>query len=363
MKNILLVANLFLFLFFLITGCDNQTKKRLITYESITNEVYKDVVCFVYHRFGDHRFPSTNISLSDFEAHLKYLKDNNFEVVTFSEALDYIKSGSENKKVAVITIDDGYKSFFNNGLPLLKKYDFPATLFVNSESVGGKDYMTWGEINKANNEGVEIGNHTHTHEYFLNIDPEDRYTEFEKEITISQQLFEVKLGHKPETFAYPFGEYDNEMKAIVKKLGFKGAAAQNSGVIYSDTDLMECPRFPMSESYADINSFISKANMKPLKIIGEKPSDQIISKSIPQPVLELKIQGDAIKSDEIQCFIQGAECEMSIQNDTIKNIIEVELKASSSILLRRRTLYTLTAKNSNGDWCWFSHLWVNPSIN
>src|SRR5688572_10450985 len=103
----------------------------------------KEVVCFVYHRFGDSRYPTTNVSIKDFEAHLAYLAKNKIRVVTFSEAISYLQSDQPVQKTVVITIDDAYQSFFKNGLPLLKKYSMPATLFINTKTVGGGDYMNW----------------------------------------------------------------------------------------------------------------------------------------------------------------------------------------------------------------------------
>src|SRR5690349_13564050 len=66
----------------------------------------KDVICFVYHRVGDSRYPTTNVSVKDFEAHLAYLSKNNFKVVTFSDAISYLQSDQPAQKIAVITIDD-----------------------------------------------------------------------------------------------------------------------------------------------------------------------------------------------------------------------------------------------------------------
>lgn len=121
----------------------------------------KEVVCFIYHRFGDSRYPSTNVRTADFETHLKYLIDNDFQLLTFSEAIDYIHSNAPARRTAVITIDDGFKSFYVNALPLLKKFNVKATLFINTETVGG-DYMTWDELRDVVKHNIEIGNHTHT---------------------------------------------------------------------------------------------------------------------------------------------------------------------------------------------------------
>jgi peptidoglycan/xylan/chitin deacetylase (PgdA/CDA1 family) len=105
----------------------------------------KEVVCFIYHRFGDSRYPTTNVSVADFETHLEQLLENDFQLLTFSEAVSYLNSSGPPRKTAVITIDDGYKSFYRNALRLLKKFKVPATLFINTETVGG-DYMTWDEL-------------------------------------------------------------------------------------------------------------------------------------------------------------------------------------------------------------------------
>ena len=109
---------------------------------------------FVYHRFGDDRYPSTNIDLDKFEAQLKYLRDNGYRVLTLSEAMSSLNSQSRAAKVAVISIDDAYNSFYANGWPLLKKYGFPATLYVNTETVGAGDFLGWQEIREVKEAGI-----------------------------------------------------------------------------------------------------------------------------------------------------------------------------------------------------------------
>src|SRR5690606_10790893 len=126
-----------IFWLFCILSCSGKEKPEATR----SMDPNKEVVCFVYHRFGDDRFPSTNISLQDFEAHLAYLKENEYQVLSFSDAIAYLHSDAPVKKTAVITIDDGYKSFYNHALPLLTRFNIPATLFINTETVGGNDYM------------------------------------------------------------------------------------------------------------------------------------------------------------------------------------------------------------------------------
>ncbi|MDH4090694.1 MAG: polysaccharide deacetylase family protein [Cyclobacteriaceae bacterium] len=320
----------------------------------------KEVVCFVYHRVGDSRYPSTNISQKDFEAHLAYLVKNNFQVLSLADALKYIKSDEPARKTVVITVDDGYKSFYMNGLPLLRKYGLPATLFINTETVGGGDYMNWSELMTATQSGIEIGNHTHTHKYFLNEPDDSRYTSFKQEIVLSQSLISEHLKVLPKVFSYPYGEFDVEMENIVRQTGFVGAAAQNSGVIYSGTNLYRCPRFPMSEAYAALDKFAEKTSMKALRVISSSP-DNLIGIQDLRPVLTLTIDYTDLRLSAIQCFVQGNECEYQIPGKTDKTAT-ITLQSTKSIAGRRRTLYTVTVPDKAGNWHWYSRLWINEKV-
>lgn len=348
----------FLLLLLLFACSSKSAEEENVVAKNATINNNKEVVCFVYHRFGDDRYPSTNIGLSTFEQHLQFLKENNYQVLSFADAIDYLKDKSPKVKTAVITIDDGYTSFYDNGLPLLKKYGFPATLFINTKTVGGGSYMDWKQIKTAHNAGVEIGNHTHSHPYFLNLDESERYSTFRNEINKAQDLIEKHIGEKPETFAYPYGEMDNKMIEIIKGMGFKAAAAQNSGVIYSGTNIFRCPRFPMAEAFAEIEKFESKAEMHALQLIDETPTSFLSEQ--PDPELTLTFEKDSLEIEQLQCFVQGSSCKMDIK--TKADTVVVHIQSKTAIDNRRRTLYTITAPDQNGQWHWFSHLWIYPEV-
>ncbi len=340
-----------------LAACGAGNEKQRDNHEVHDNK--KEVVCFIYHRFGDSRYSSTNISRKDFEAHLTWLKAHDFQVLSLSDAIDYLKSNKEYRKTAVITVDDGFASFYKNALPLLKKFGFPATLFVNTETVGGNDYMGWNEIKEAQKYGIEIGNHTHSHAWFLNQPEDERYIAFENEVTLAQQLLKENTGTMPTVFAYPYGELDTKMREVIEKLGFKAAAAQNSGVIYAGTNLMQCPRFPMSEAYAGLDQFAGKAEMKALRVNRVNPGSFLLPEGKTKPTLQLKFDGTDLRLDQLQCFIQGNECEME-QMQSENGLVTLIVSPVKSIAHRRRTLYTITVPDSQGQWHWFSHLWINP---
>lgn len=331
--------------FFLIISCSGSQQ------DEIWEVPQKDVVFFVYHRFGDPRFPSTNIGLDEFRGHLKYLKENNYTVMNMSDAIDYLQSSEQDKKVAVITVDDGYRSFSSGAMRLLKEFKMPATLFINTETVGSKDYLNWDELKIISEEGIEIGNHTHSHAYFLDYNKEERSRFFKEDVEKAQQLIKENLGLFPEVFAYPYGEFDPEMKEVIKKSGFHAAVAQNSGVMHSGGDFFAIPRFPMSESYA--SGFKEKAQMKPLKVIAEEPKSTIVKDENP-PVLQVTFENDSLNLAQLQCFVQGGECIVEVLQE---HPLKVKVIAKSE-LTNRRTLYTLTVPSESGRWHWYSHLWV-----
>lgn len=320
----------------------------------------KTVVCFIYHRFEDNRYPSTNVSQKDFESHLRYLNDHGFQVLNLSEALNYLNSGTPAQRTAVITVDDGYRSFYENGLPLLRRYKMPATLFINTGSVGSGDYMSWDQLQEVHEAKIEIGNHTHTHLKFLDMPEPARYKMFEEEIQRCQRIIKSKLGLTPSVFAYPYGEFDEGMKKVVEKMGFACAAAQYSGVMYVQTDRFRIPRFPMAEYYSDPERFAEKAMMLPLRITTESPQSTLFSHTQPNPQLTLTFDSDDLVVEQLQCFVQGGECEMSITRS--ENQVTVKMKSVLALSSQRRTLYTVTVPDKRGRWHWYSHLWINTEV-
>lgn len=357
MNSQLLKISYLIGLLILVFSCtfDNKANNSGIRNGLENEHTKKEVVIFVYHRFGNAKYPSTNISLQDFEKHLSYLKSNHFKVLTFGKAVDYINDPSIPlyEKVACITVDDGYKTFKSNAIPLLDKYGFKATLFINSESVGGGSFMNWEDLAEVKNHGIEIGNHSHSHAYFLNLQKSQRINFFKQDLKLCQEEIKKHLGFYPDVFAYPYGEYDLPMKGVLKELGFKAGAAQNSGVYYFH-DNYSIPRFPMAGPYSKIEGFIEKANMKALRIKSKKPESPLLENHNP-PTLIIEFDSTGADLSRYNCFTTG-ECQSTISGYTLT------IKAKNN-LSNRRTLYKITAPGKEGkEWYWFSHLWIQPSI-
>ncbi len=283
------------------------------------------------------------------------MRFSHFKALTFGKAVDYINNPEieYSEKVACLTIDDGYSSFKSNAMPLLKKFGYPATLFINSESVGGGSYLDWNELKEVHNQGIEIGNHSHSHAYFLNIVKRDRIAIFKKDAQKCQEEIHRNLGFYPDVFAYPYGEFTPEMKTVLKELNFKAAAAQNSGIMHLH-DNYSIPRFPMAGPYVKIEGFIEKANMKALRVKSENPESFLMKGQNP-PHITIEIDTSAIDISRYNCFTSGA-CETTL----IGNIMTIQAKTK---LQKRRTLYTITAPSKKGNaWHWYSHLWIQAEV-
>ncbi|MCK4503467.1 MAG: polysaccharide deacetylase family protein, partial [Desulfuromonadales bacterium] len=184
------------------------------------------VNAFIYHRFDETRYPSTNISAEIFTQQLEYIKQQQVEVISLRQIVSRLIAKEELPSHAVsICVDDAFRSFYDVGMPIIRKYGIPVTLFVNTAAVGSSGYLNWDELRELAAEGVEIENHTDTHPYLVELEPDETYGQWQQriqsDILRSQQQFEQQLGFRPTLFAYPFGEYSADVVELIKETGFE----------------------------------------------------------------------------------------------------------------------------------------------
>ncbi len=203
-----------------------------------------DAHIFVYHRFGDTRYPSTDTSINVLKKQFAYFKERGYEVVPLSRVVEALERGDEiPDNWVVLTIDDSYKSFYENGLPIFKEYGYPFTLFVYTGATEKRypDYMTWEQIKEAMKYG-EVGFHSHTHPHMVSKSDDYLREDFKKGI----ELMEKRLGLKPLFFAYPYGEYEDRVKKISKEFGFKAICNQNVGAVSKESDRFDLDRIALT---------------------------------------------------------------------------------------------------------------------
>ena len=136
----------------------------------------------MYHRFNENKYPSTNIQMNIFEQQIKIIKNHKYNFYDPKEFSLNFKIPKKEKKI-LITIDDGFASFYENAWPFLKENQIPFILFISTEAVGNFGYMTWDEIQEIEKEKfVYIGNHSHSHDYLVDLNEQEFLKDMDKSI-------------------------------------------------------------------------------------------------------------------------------------------------------------------------------------
>lgn len=195
----------------------------------------QEVPILCYHRFGHYCDSSLCVPEEVFEQQMRYLKENNFHVVTpedLAQFLEYRKRLPA--KSVLITVDDGYSSFYDVAYPILKRYGFSATLFVYVDYVGvSSKALTWTQLRKLKAEGFFIGSHSIMHSDLSKQgadESEKAYMErLRHEIYDSKRIIDAKLGQDTIAFAYPFGRVNKAAMQMTRQAGYKLAVTVNRG--------------------------------------------------------------------------------------------------------------------------------------
>lgn len=307
------------------------------------------VAVFVYHRFGENNYPSTNIRINQFKKHLDELTKNNYNVVSTEEIVDALINNKDlPEKTVALTIDDAFFSIYKKAWPLLKEKKLPFTIFVSTGPLksNSKNYMNWEQIKEMDSHGVTIGHHTKNHLHLVTKEKEKIISEIEE----ANNDFLKNLGYVPDIFAYPYGEYSSEIKQITKNY-FKAAFGQQSGGIYNGIDIFELPRYSLNEQYGDLKRFKFAANSYGLKIKNILPENKVITDANP-PLLGFTLLDDLEGS--LKCYPSH-----NIKADLIKlgnKRIEVRFNKAFP---KGRTRVNCTI-NDNTKWRWSGFQFLNP---
>jgi len=186
-----------------------------------------------------------------FRKQMIYLKKVGYQVIGLDElANSMMNSTPLSHKSVVLTFDDGYMDNYENAFPVLREYDFPATVFVVSGLVGkGSQWATnegyperflmgWREIEEIKRHGVAIGSHTVNHRRLTLLNPKDAKTEMH----ISKKDLEDHLGAPINHFAYPYGDTNTSVVNMVYESGYKTACSTRSGFNSEGVSLFELRR-------------------------------------------------------------------------------------------------------------------------
>ena len=298
----------------------------------------------MYHRFDENKYPSTNIQMNIFLEQIQLIKDLNYDFIHPENFEKNFNIPKKQKKI-LITIDDAFQSFYEVAWPFLKENKIPFILFVSTEPVGNKGYMTWDQIKEVEQESFAIiGHHSHSHDYLIDVSNED----FIKDIEIANKIFTEKIGYIPSLFSYPFGEYSEFMRQYISK-NFTYAFGQHSGVIDVNKEKFQLPRFPINENYGELKRFTSIIKTYPLEYKKLLPLEKKLNKSNNPPLFSVEFFDNQENIKNINCYSnEGNKWEKSkiqFRGNTLN------IKFREAFLPRRGRINC--SLNDNGKWRWF----------
>ena len=216
--------------------------KVLFLLSLLTPYLLADGHIFVYHRFDDFRYPTTNTSTSELKREFSYFKKNGYKIVPLIDIVNKVNTGEKvpNKWVA-LTVDDGFRSFYKNGLPIFKQYNYPFTLFIAVKYTEKKykDYVTWKQLQEISKYG-QVEFHSYAHGHFGTMSDKAIEEDMDKGLALMKKHLK---NFEPHLFVYPYGEYDERVAKVIGNYNFDAVFNQNIGAIQGEcSDALELDR-------------------------------------------------------------------------------------------------------------------------
>ncbi|MGC8119243.1 polysaccharide deacetylase family protein [Marinobacter sp. VGCF2001] len=334
--------------------------KKLISYPLISallltaTGARADLVVLQYHHVDDSTPSATSTSRSLFEAQLAMIRDLELTVVPLQQGTIEAIAGEhpETNEIA-ITFDDAYESVHSFAAPLLNKLELPYTVFVNTDAVGARGYMTWEQLRQmADNELATIANHSSDHAHLAR-----RHDETESQwraraiqsLDKAQSELKQRLEISEPLFAYPYGEFDTALEQLLSDRGWLGYG-QQSGAIGEYSGKTRLPRFPMANAYGQLGSLKDKLRSKAFPVPANNLPDGVVDNN--PPTLSFQAT-DSISPARLTCFASGlGRIDFSVTGNTI------QVQAPEAIN-SRRFRYNCTHPAGNGSFYWLSQQWLN----
>ncbi len=325
---------------------------------SSANEVLieSNAVVFAYHRVGENRYPSTNVTIKQFEAHLAELKLGGYNVLPLPEIILSLKTGKSlpNRTVG-ISFDDAFLSVYKNAWPRLKENGFPFTIFIATDYVDNNspNFMNWSQIQEMTKAGVTIGSHTGSHLHMPIASEQENIEEVER----AQKRINEVLNKTPSLFAYPYGETSLKIQELIKKLGFIAAFGQQSGAFDQTSEMFSLPRFSMNENYGSLKRFRLAANTLALQISDVTPKDTFFTNDN-NPVIGFTLMSNFKRLDQLSCFASHTG---QTRIELLGNR-RIEIRFDTPLPIGRTRL-NCTMPGVKGRWHWFGRQFFRPNKN
>ncbi len=313
----------------------------------------------IYHHVAEDTPRVSSVTPAELRAHLSYFRDNGFKVIGLDTLIKQLKQGEPiADNAVVITFDDSYENNFTTAHPILKEFGYPYTIFISPGAIDERigPVLTWQQVKQMSDEGVLVANHAMWHEHMARPaageTKEAWLTRMRESILTAEQRIKTETGQSHQWLAYPYGEFSDDLEALVEQLGFIGIG-QQSGAIGSDTKLTRIPRFPAAGQYADLADLRQKLRTLAFPITHYISANQVITAN--PPTLELALTIRDFRKQQLRCY---AGSEVLEPRWLTENRFAVQ---ASKPVNKGRSRYNCTAPSISkpGYFYWYSQPWLN----
>jgi peptidoglycan/xylan/chitin deacetylase (PgdA/CDA1 family) len=174
-----------------------------------------------------------------FKAEMEFLAARGYRAIAMRDLEPYVATGrTPPEKTVVLTFDDGYRDFYTEAFPLLKKLGFGATLYMITDLIDNNRYLTADMLRELSAAGIEVGSHSASHADMPSLRP-DR---LRHELVDSRAILEGIVGRPVVAFCYPSGRYSASVRQAVQAAGYTTSVTVEPGIFHGKEERFTIPR-------------------------------------------------------------------------------------------------------------------------
>jgi len=294
-----------------------------------------EVPILTYHRITDTVKNGMALSPARFRTQLTYLLKNGYTPITPDQWSRGVVYGTElPDKPVILTFDDGWKSQYQNAVPILKELHIPATFYIYPDVIGNNSSMSWKEVRELAQQNFTIGSHSQSHPKLpqrFSFEDEKRYSRrLTREIEDSKRLIEEHIGKPVLHFCYPYGYYNTNIIEFVRRARYVTAVTVNPAVNGRDTSLFSMGRMIIGSDTTteEIQKYLDS---RVLNVKELMPADGIIRRNI-TPALQARIVPsgtDRFTRVQVKWNWKWKESEWNERTQTLRCRLDQPLKQGS----------------------------------
>jgi peptidoglycan/xylan/chitin deacetylase (PgdA/CDA1 family) len=228
----------------------------------------------MYHEISEQPHPNFakySVTPRMFAAQMRWLASANYSTISLPTLIAHRTTGTPiPRRPIVVTFDDGFRDCARHAGPVLAAHGFSATFFLVAGLTGGPStwlraerdielpLMSWNDARELELAGHRCESHSLTHPRLATL-PAGACRE---ELARSRAVIEQELQHAVRCLAYPFGSYNEQVRALAEECGYEAACTVEQGLSTSNDHPLALKRVPVlgGDSLFDFISRLSTAH-------------------------------------------------------------------------------------------------------